>query len=151
MIARIGADRQRNTQSCAFGDRLKRVVLFGKIARRGGQAGNEIVDMSVANEGRRRGQCISVTGADHAIGGQGAVHHRPGFFLQRHPSDQVARAGLGGQAPIFIGIERAVAVEIAKPQTGFGQYRRGAGAERGLGGRRCRCGRFRCRLAHYQP
>jgi hypothetical protein len=42
------------------------------------------------------------------------MHHGPGFFFQRHASDEIARALLGREARVLIEIEHAVLVEIAE-------------------------------------
>jgi hypothetical protein len=45
-----------------------------------------------------------------------AVHHDAGLLLERHPPDEVVDATGGAEAPVFVGVELAVPVEVAELQ-----------------------------------
>ncbi len=55
------------------------------------------------------------------------MHHRAGLLFERHAFDEVVGPGLGCQPAVFVGIELAVVVEVAKRAGLRGVVRASAG------------------------
>lgn len=144
-MARVGAHRERNAQPGPLGHFLQLVVLLGERRRRAAQASDAGTDPQVAHHD---GVFRQVVLGPHphtphrAHAADRAVHHRPGLFGERHAPGQVPGPRVGGEPPVFVGIDASVAIEVAKPQAVLLQELGDARAEHRLGGGRCAL--FRC-------
>ncbi len=141
VAARIGADRDRNSEPRPFRDCLDLVVLFRKLRGRKLEACDEAVHVLRADGLLDRLEVVALRRCAGlcAETRQRVVHHRARFFLERHALHEVVRARVGRQAIVFVGVELVVVVEIAKARGA----RAGAGASRVVSAIRGRSGRAR--------
>jgi hypothetical protein len=63
---------------------------------------------------------------------QGRPHHQSGLLLERHPGDEVGHPLRHWPAPVFVGVERPVLVEVLEERPVHAQHRHDARADLGL-------------------
>jgi hypothetical protein len=143
VAAGIGADRRGHAQPAALGESLNGVVLLRQQGWRAAQTSDEGGDVALHDQRRGLGEVVSrahACNAHRAAGWQGAVHHLPGLLVESHTRDEVGGALVRRQAPVFIGLQLAVAIEVAERQAVDRQGRSASGSQYGL--RRRRAGRL---------
>jgi hypothetical protein len=119
VVSRIGTDRDGDAESASLRDLLQRIVLGRKGVGRTPEARDHAVHVGVDDErpvGRRVVLAADAGTTHRSAGARGAMHHRAGLLLDRHVSDEIAGASLGGETPVLIGVEHAVAVEVLETQ-----------------------------------
>ncbi len=133
MVAGIRADRHGNAEPHPFQEGLQGVVVLGDGRGIPGHAGDE---------------GIHTIGAQHLVHGvevdpplcvqhQGTVHHQPRLLGQGEPAHQIPGPLGGAEAPVLVGGQGAVAIEILELQAVLLDQGGGAMAQNrllGLGG-----------------
>jgi len=116
LIAGIGADGERNAEPLVFGYFLELVVVGCQIVGVTRKTGDEGIHFGVVNEAGGLGEIVMRAAADGAVSGSSAVHHDAGFLFDGHALQEIGGAFLGRSAPVFVGIELTVLIEVFKGQ-----------------------------------
>jgi hypothetical protein len=120
VIARIRCKDEGDAEARSLGDLLGRVRAFRQLT------GTQVVAQD---------QIANVALIDVVVQGIGVERrdlHQTGFFLEGHSRNQVRRALLDRQSPVFVGVERTAAVQILERESPHFQHSAHAAADASL-------------------